>query len=66
MSNTQTVSINGTEYNLADLSEQARQQLTNIRAADAEIERLKAQTALAQTARNTYARALAELLPQNQ
>lgn len=59
----QTVSIDETDYNLADLSDEARQQLANLRVADQEIERLNAQLAIAQTARNTYARALAEQLP---
>lgn len=60
----QTVSIDGTEFNLADLSEDAKQQLANLRVADQEIERLNMQLALAQTARNAYARALAEQLPE--
>lgn len=60
----QTVSIDGIEYNLADLSEEATQQLANLRVADQEIERLNTQLAIAQTARNAYARALAEQLPE--
>ena len=59
----QTVTIDGTEYNLADLSEEARQQIANLRVADQEIERLDSRLAIARTARNAYARALAEQLP---
>jgi hypothetical protein len=63
MTDKQTITINGTEYTLADLPDSAKQQITNLRIADAELERLKMQTALAQTARNAYAQALAAALP---
>lgn len=59
----QTVKIDDNEYNVGDLSEDARQQIANLRVADQEIERLESQLALARTARNAYARALAEQLP---
>ncbi|MFP4147126.1 MAG: hypothetical protein ACLFSI_05360 [Halorhodospira sp.] len=59
-----TVTIDGTEYNLADLSQNARQQLANLRAADGEIQRLERQLALARTARAAYARALQQELPE--
>jgi glycerate kinase len=59
----QTVTIDGTEYNLADLSENARSQVVNLRVTDAEIEKLKQQLAIYQTARTAYARTLAEELP---
>lgn len=62
----QAVTIDGTEYPLDDLSEQARAQLTNLRVTDAEIERLNQQLAIAQTARAAYARALNEQLPKDQ
>ena len=58
-----TVTIDGTEYNLADLSDNARQQLANLSAADAEIRRIEAQLAMARTARQAYARALQRELP---
>lgn len=61
----QTVAIDGTEYNLADLSDNAKAQLTNLRVTDQEIERVKQQLAIAQTARTAYARALSEQLPKN-
>ncbi|MBK5935989.1 DUF6447 family protein [Halorhodospira halophila] len=60
-----TVTIDGTEYKLADLSENARQQLANLRAADGEIRRLERQLAMARTARQAYARVLqGELSPE--
>ncbi len=60
---TQTVTIDGTEYNVADLSENARNQVVNLRVTDAEIEKLKQQLAIYQTARTAYARALSAELP---
>ena len=57
------VNVNGTEYNIADLSDEAKVQVQNLRAADAEIRRLNMQTALAQTARNVYIQALQTALP---
>ncbi|MED5296057.1 DUF6447 family protein [Salinicola sp. LHM] len=59
----QTVTIDGTDYNLADLSENARAQVTNLRVTDQEIARLQQQLAIAQTARTAYARALSAELP---
>lgn len=70
MSNTQatpartpTVNINGTPYALSDLSEAARTQVTNIQAVDAEINRLKLQLNIAQTARRVFIHALNAALP---
>lgn len=60
----QTLTIDGKEYNVADLSEEARGQLVNVRVTDQEIERRKQQLAIAQTARRAYARALSEALPE--
>lgn len=60
----QTVTIDSTEYNVADLSENARNQLTNLRVTDAEIEKLKQQLAIYQTARTAYASALKAELPE--
>ena len=59
-----TVTIDGTAYNLADLSENARQQLVNLRAAETEIQRLERQLALARTARSAYAQVLRQALPE--
>ena len=60
------VKINGKEFAVADLSKTARDQLMNLRACDAEIARLKVQLAIAETARNAYARVLDGQLPANQ
>lgn len=61
---TQTITIDGKEYRVEDLSENARAQVTNLRVTDQEIARLKQQLAIHQTARTAYSRALAEELPQ--
>jgi len=61
----QTVTIDGTEYNLADLSENARNQVTNLRVTDQEIARLQQQLAIYQTARTAYANALQQELPKH-
>lgn len=63
MAESQTLTIDGTEYKLDELSETARQQAANLRVTDEEIERLQRQLAIAQTARGAYARALSEELP---
>jgi|TARA_Y100000780_G_scaffold212148_1_gene212216 glycerate kinase len=63
---TQILTIDGTEYNVADLSENAQNQVVNLRVTDAEIEKLKQQLAIYQTARTTYARALGEELPKTE
>lgn len=62
----QTVTIDGTEYNLADLSDNAKAQMTNLRVTDQQIERIKQQMAIATTARRAYARALSEELPKSE
>lgn len=59
----QTITIDGTQYKLADLSDKAKQQLANLRATDAEIERVKVQQSIMQTARNVYAESLSGQLP---
>ena len=62
----QTLTIDGKEYNTADLSENAKAQVTNLRVTDQEIAKLKQQLAIYQTARAAYARALGEKLPSQQ
>lgn len=59
-----TVTIDGREYNFEDLSENARNQLLNLRVTDQEIQRLNQQLAIAQTARTAYANALKKELPE--
>lgn len=53
-----TWTINDKEYNIADLSENAKSQIVNLRVVDQEIANLKQQLAIMQTARNTYGVAL--------
>lgn len=59
----QTVTIDGTEYNVSDLSDNAQSQVVNLRVTDQEIARLQQQLAIYQTARTAYARALSDELP---
>lgn len=58
----QTITIDGQQYNIADLSEGARNQVANIRLVDQKVAQLKQDLAITQTARNAYARALREEL----
>lgn len=59
-----TVTIDGTEYSATDLSESAQNQVVNLRVTDAEIDKLKQQLAIYQTARTAYANALKAELPE--
>lgn len=63
MATKDTVKINDKEYKLADLSADAKAQLTNLRVCDAELQRLKAQIAITETAKAAYGRALEAALP---
>jgi len=63
---TQTVTVDGKEYPMADLTDEARSQLANVQIADQEIARLNMLLALAQTARNAYATALGAALPKTE
>lgn len=58
----QTITIDGAHYELGALSEDARNQIVNLRATDQEIEHLKRQLAICQTARAAYAKALRDHL----
>lgn len=55
--------LDGKQYPISSLSEQARAQVGNVQAADQEIARLRVQLALAQTARTAYLQALRAQLP---
>jgi len=59
-----TLKIDNVDYRIDDLSDNAKAQLQNIQLAEAEINRLNMQLALAQTARNAYMNALNADLPQ--
>lgn len=58
MSLPEYVTINGTSYASAKLSDAARNQVMNVRAAEGELVRLQLQLAITQTARNSYLNAL--------
>lgn len=61
-----TVTIDGTEYDLDKLSEEARNQVMNLRVTDQEIGRIQQQLAIYQTARTAYAQALSAALPKDE
>ena len=54
----QTVNIDGIDYNLGDLSDNAKAQLLNIQFVDAQIQQLNNEWAVADTARIGYTNAL--------
>jgi hypothetical protein len=58
-----TINIDGKDYELDQLSTDARAQLQSMQFVDAELARLQAQTAALQTARMAYAKALQAALP---
>lgn len=61
-----TIKIDNIEYDLDALSDEAKAQLQMLQVCDQEITRLNSLLAVAQTARNAYARALNELLPKTE
>lgn len=54
-----TIKINDKDYDTDSLSQEAKAQLEMLLATEGEIRRLQAQLAIAQTAKNAYAQALA-------
>ena len=58
------VTIDGKEYAIENLHEDAKAQLISLQFVDSELAKLQAQLAAMQTARNAYAVALNELLAQ--
>ncbi|MEZ5734545.1 MAG: DUF6447 family protein [Novosphingobium sp.] len=60
-----TIVIDGKEYSLDDLNDETKQLIGSIRGVDTEITRLRRQLAIAQTARNAYARSVAAKLPKD-
>jgi hypothetical protein len=60
-----TIRIDEIEYELEQLSDEARAQLTSMQFVDGELVRLQAKVAAMQTARNAYANALKEILAQH-
>ena len=60
----QKVTIDEKEYDPEKLSEAAKGQIVNLQVVDQEIASLQQRLGIAQTARNTYAAALKEELPE--
>ena len=56
------IKIDNKEYELESLSGEAKAQLQSLQFVDAELERLRAQSAVFQTARVAYAKALQQAL----
>ncbi|MDG2422300.1 MAG: DUF6447 family protein [Gammaproteobacteria bacterium] len=56
------ITIDGTEYDFDDLSDEVKAQLGSIRFVDAEIQRTKLTLAALQTARNAYGKAVQDVL----
>lgn len=63
LKDSQVIRIGDQDYNVADLSENARRQVVNLRVTDQEIDQLHQRLAIFQTARNAYERALSDELP---
>ena len=57
------VTIDGTEYAVSDLPQNALDQLSSINIVDRKIAETQQQLSILQTARNAYAKALSEALP---
>jgi len=58
-----TVKIDDKEYDLDQLSDEAKSQLASLQFVDSELQRLNAKAAVLQTARAAYSKALNEALP---
>jgi hypothetical protein len=59
-----TIKIDGFEYDLDALNDDAKAQLVSLQAVDRRIGAARSELAILQTARIAYSRALKELLPQ--
>ena len=57
------IKINDVDYDLDDLSDEFKAQLGSLQFVDAELQRLNAQTAVLQTARVAYIKALQAAMP---
>ena len=58
-----TVTVDEKEYDLDDLSDEAKAQIQSIQLVDQKLIEIQQQAAILQTARNAYINALADLLP---
>ncbi len=61
-----TITIDDVQYELDDLSDEAKAQLESLQAVEVRIARANEEIAILQTARNAYAVALKEVLPDRQ
>lgn len=61
--NMPTIKIDGKNYDLDQLSTEAKAQLQSLQFVERELARLQGKTAAMQTARNAYAKALRAALP---
>mgnify|MGYP000224054149 CR=1 FL=1 len=59
----ETITINGADYDLEELSEEARAQIAALQLVGERLVKAEQELAILQTARNAYAQALQELLP---
>ena len=59
-----TITIDGQEYDTDTFSDQAKAQLVSLQVVDRKISDMNNDIMILQTARNAYAKALGELLPQ--
>ena len=59
------IKIDNKDYDFDQLSDNAKAQLASLQFVDAELQRLNAQTAVLQTARRAYAKALSDALLAN-
>ena len=60
-----TITIDGKDYDLDDLSKDAKAQIDSIVLCDRNLAELQSEAAIIQTARNAYVAALQELLPKD-
>ncbi len=58
------ITINDTEYELDDLSEELKAELGMLANVDQRLQQNEAERAILQTAKNAYSRKIEELLPQ--
>ena len=61
-----TIKIDEKEYQIESLSDEAKSQIISLRIAEQEIVKLNHKLAIAQTARNAYAAAVRENLPEDE
>ena len=59
---TETIKVNGKDYRLDELSDEAIGLVRNIRVCESELQRHEAQMAIVKTARATYSKVLEQLI----